>query len=110
MLRASIAIGDGGEVIFAPDGLTFESLRLDVANSGLSAELADSLEAEIANIVASLLNDAVSGAFPTLPIPEFSLPPSLIEFGVNPNIALGIRDPEILLDPQSIIINGGFGQ
>jgi hypothetical protein len=110
ILRAGIELQPNGEVVFAPDGLTFETLRLDVADSGLSAELASALEAEIATIVAGLLDEAVSGALPTLPIPEFGLPASLSDFGLDPNISLGIRNPSLELDPQSIIINGGFGE
>lgn len=110
ILRAGIELQPNGEIIFAPDGLTFETLRLDVADSGLSAELAAALEAEIATIVADLLDEAVSGALPTLPIPEFGLPATFTNFGIDPNISLGIRNPSLELDPQSIIINGGFGQ
>ena len=110
ILRAGIELQPNGEVIFAPDGLTFETLRMDIADSGLSAELASALEAEIATIVAGLLDTAVSGALPTLPIPEFGLPATFSDFGLNPNISLGIRNPRLELDPQSIIINGGFGE
>lgn len=104
-LRAGISLVDG-EVTFAPDGLTFDAIRLDVANSGLPADLAAALESEIAQIVSSLLDDAVSGAFPTLPVPSFALPPSVADFGLPAGLSLGIQNTTLQMDGETIIING----
>ena len=62
-------------------GLQFETLRLDVADSGLPADLAQGVEDET-QIVATLLDDAVSGVFPTPLIPAFTLPESVSDLGL----------------------------
>jgi hypothetical protein len=61
-------------------------------------------------VVQGLLDTALSGALPTLPVPDFALPSSLEQYGVPPGTRLGLRGLNLSGTPSHWLVDGEFGQ
>ncbi len=85
------------EFYFDPLGATLESSTTDAVNDFL------------ADIVQSLLDDALNSALPNFPIPSFELPESVTDFGLPGGVYLGILEPVLSFDERHLTLQGNFG-
>ena len=68
------------------------------------------LEALFRNIVQSLLDTSLSGALPSMPVPDFALPDSLATFGIAPGTRLGVRNLQLDGTPSHWLVDGVFSE
>jgi hypothetical protein len=59
----------------------------------------------VQNLVAGALNDAL----PALPIPSFTLPEAVRQYGLTPGMELGLVAPVLSVEPQHYVLRSRFG-
>lgn len=84
--------------------LYFSSDQLEIGPDDLMA-LEDLALPFLQQFVDTSLNDAL----PTFPLPTFTLPASLDDFGLPGGEALGLTSPTLTIAPQHFTLRGGFG-
>jgi hypothetical protein len=67
------------------------------------------LEDALRVLVQQLVDQSLNGALPALPIPSFTLPTSLSQFGLPAGAELGLRTPSLTVTPQHFVLRGQFG-
>jgi hypothetical protein len=109
--RAAVSLGEGATLTFGgAEGITVERLALKSPDLPLSAQARATLERLMTRVVQGLLDTALSGALPTLPVPDFALPSSLEQYGVPPGTRLGLRGLNLSGTPSHWLVDGEFGQ
>ncbi len=109
--RAAVSLGEGATLTFGgAEGITVERLALKSPDLPLSAQARATLERLMTRVVQGLLDTALNGALPTLPVPDFALPPSLEQYGVPPGTRLGLRGLNLSGTPSHWLVDGEFGQ
>ncbi|MBH24365.1 MAG: hypothetical protein CMH57_07940 [Myxococcales bacterium] len=94
--------------------LEFENIAIDelyfsTGEVALDPATRAVLEDFLRTLVQSLLDDALNGALPVLPIPSFSLPNDLSQYGLPGGSVLGINGPSLNTSPTHAILEGSFG-
>ena len=105
---AEVALEGGSEVSFG--NLVVESLSLSIDDAAISPEARATLEREFARIIQGVVDGALSGALPALPVPDFALPDSLSEFGIPRGTRLGLRNLSLDGTASHFILDGSFGE
>ena len=108
---AAVELRNGNEIQFGGEGgILVDRLALTVEGIALTPETRATLEGLFRNIVQSLLDSSLSGALPSLPVPDFALPDSLVMFGIPPGTRLGLR--QLVLDgtPSHWLVDGVFSE
>jgi len=109
--RAAVSLGEGATLTFGgAEGITVERLALKSPDLPLSAQARATLERLMTRVVQALLDTALNGALPTLPVPDFALPASLEQFGVPAGTRLGLRGLNLTGTPSHWLVDGEFGQ
>jgi hypothetical protein len=75
----------------------------------LSQGQRDALESFLGTILEDLLVGAINDGLPALPIPSFTLPPSVATFGLPAGAELGIVNPTLNTAGSHAVLTGGFG-
>ncbi len=60
-------------------------------------------------VVTKLVDNALNGALPALPIPSFTLPQSLAQYGLPAGKDLGLLNPSLALEPRHFVLRGTLG-
>lgn len=108
-----VKISTGVDVV-GGDELDFRDIELidfyfDPLGATLDGDVTETVEDFIAEIVQTLLDDALNSALPNFPIPSFELPDSITEFGLPGGAYFGILDPVLTIDPRHLTLQGNFG-
>lgn len=85
------------ELSFATDGVTLDAATRDV------------LEDFLRTFVQAIVDDALNGALPALPIPAFELPSDLSAYGLPGGSTLGVASPSLTTGDRHFIVEGNFG-
>jgi len=104
---ASTAVRLEGEDLVFED-VTLTELHFATDAVSLDGETRRILEGFLTTLVQTILDDALNGALPSLPIPSFALPESLTEFGL-PTGELGLTDPRLTTLPAHFVVDGNLG-
>lgn len=107
-IDADVALEDGRQVSFG--NLTVDSLSLGIDDSGVTPEARATLEREFARIIQGIVDGALSGALPALPVPDFALPDSLSEYGIPRGTRLGLRNLSLDGNASHFVLDGDFGE
>lgn len=109
--RAAVVLRNGNEISFGGDGgIVVDRLALAVDGVALSPQTRATLETLFRGIVQSLLDGSLSGALPSLPVPDFALPPDLAAYGIAPGTRLGVRQLTLEGTPAHWIADGVFSE
>lgn len=105
--RASATISlNGGDLEFG--GLTLDEVFV-ATETPLTQGQRDALESFLSTILQGLLVDSINDGLPALPIPTFTLPDSVTEFGLPAGAELGITAPALSTTGSHAVLTGGFG-
>jgi hypothetical protein len=85
------------ELFFSPEGVSLDETNRDV------------LEQFLRRVLQNVLNQSLNGALPALPIPSFTLPAAVSQFGLPAGAELGVRNPGLSNTMTHFILDGAFG-
>jgi hypothetical protein len=100
-------------VTLVGDTLQFGNLTLSQLFVSFQASLTQSQRTAMADFLTDVLQDvladAINDGLPAFPIPSFSLPASVSQFGLPPGAELGIVSPILSTSGSHYVLTGGFG-
>lgn len=95
------------------DALHFGNLSLADVFVSFEASLSQAqrvaLENLLAQVLQSVLVDALNAGLPAFPIPTFALPASASGFGLPAGAKLGVINPQLSSATTHFVLTGGFG-
>jgi hypothetical protein len=89
--------------------LVVDELFFSTPGATLDGETRDSVEGVLLALVQNLVAGALNNALPALPIPSFTLPEAVRQYGLTPGMELGLRNPVLSVEPQHYVLRSGFG-
>ncbi len=94
--------------------LTFGSIVIDQVHVStdvvnLDAQEQQDLETALGALVQQLADQSLNNALPAIPIPAFTIPASLGQYGLPAGKQLGINNPSLSIAPQHFTLRGQFG-
>ncbi len=103
-------LNDGGRglVFGGEDGIEIERIFVAVEGVPMAPEARATLERDLGRILQAVVDQALNGALPALPIPDFALPGSLVPFGVAPGTRLGLRGASLGGTATHFLLDGTF--
>jgi hypothetical protein len=117
IIDTPIALLFGGNatasVSMVGDALHFGNLSLANVFVSLQTSLGQAqrtaLENLLAQVLQSVLVDALNAGLPAFPIPTFALPASAAGFGLPAGAKLGVINPQLSSATTHFVLTGGFG-
>jgi hypothetical protein len=106
--RAETGVDLVGEDLRFRD-IQLTDLRFSTPDISLSPQHRDAIEELLTAILQEVLDSALNGALPALPIPAFTTPSSLSAFGLPANAELGLREPVLSNTTSHFLLEGNFG-
>lgn len=97
----------GNTLSFA--GIALDEVHLSSDQLSLSQMQQQQLQTLISNLIQSVIDSSLNGALPSLPIPSFTLPASLSQYGLPAGASLGIVGPSLQVTPPHFVLSGSFG-
>jgi hypothetical protein len=104
--HASVSL-TGNDLTFGAIVVDEVHVSTDVVN--LDAQQQQDLEAALVQLAQELVNQSLNNALPAIPIPAFTIPPSLAQYGLPAGKQLGINNPSLTTAPQHFTLRGSFG-
>lgn len=105
--RATAGVSlENGDLVFG--GLVLDEVFV-ATDTPLSQGQRDALEGFLSTILQDLLVGAINEGLPALPIPSFTLPPVVADFGLPAGAEMGIVDPTLSTVGRHAVLRGGFG-
>ena len=105
--RAQVRLVGDEEIDF--EGLVLEEFYFDAVGTSLEPETRDVLDGFFRRVVQRVIDTALEGALPALPIPAFELPASVAAFGLPAGAYLGLVDALLELNASHFVLLGNFG-
>jgi len=90
-------------------GIVLDEVHLSSDMIDLSQMQQDQMQMVIQGLAQNLIDTSLNSALPSLPIPSFTLPASLAQYGLPVGAQLGITSPSLVLTPPHFVLRGGFG-
>lgn len=103
-IDAEVVLNNGTDISF--ENLTVTDLALSIDDSDITPEARATLEREFTRIIQALVDGALSGALPSLPVPDFALPDSLSTYGIPRGTRLGLRNLSLDGSASHFILDG----
>jgi hypothetical protein len=103
---ADVRVVDGEELSFGElhvEEVTFAS------ETYLPAALREAVAGWLEGMVQRVLDEAVSGGLPSFPVPSFTLPDAVGEFGLPAGRRLGLVDPRLSVEPGQLALTSRLG-
>ena len=101
------------QVTLVGDELRFGNLTLTDLYVSFQASLTqsqrDAMEDFLTEVLQDVLADAINDGLPAFPIPSFTLPASVANFGLPAGTELGITNPQLSTSGAHYVLTGGFG-
>jgi hypothetical protein len=69
----------------------------------------EQMQMVVQGLAQNLIDTSLNSALPSLPIPSFTLPASLAQYGLPAGSQLGITSPSLAVTPPHFVLRGGFG-
>jgi len=98
----------GNDISFGT--ITVTDLYFSADGVSLDMTTRETLERFFTSLVQSIVDGALNDALPALPIPSFTLPASVADFGLTPGMELGITSPALATERPHFVLRGGFGE
>jgi hypothetical protein len=117
IINQPLALTFGGEatasVGLVGDDLSFGAVTLQQLYVSFDASIdqnqRDALEGLLTTVLQGVLADAINDGLPAIPIPSFTLPADLADYGLPAGGELGITNPVLGTNGQHFVLTGGFG-
>lgn len=107
--RASTDVAlSGNDITFGT--ITVDDLYFSAEGVSLDMSTRETLERFFTSLVQSIVDGALNDALPALPIPSFTLPASVGDFGLTPGMELGITSPALATERPHFVLRGNFGE
>lgn len=90
--------------------VTVDRLLFRTPNVNLEPVTRVLLQDLLTDIVQHILDTTVNGALPVLPIPDFALPGSLVQFGIPAGTRMGLRQPQMETNATHFVVRGNLGE
>ena len=110
----SVGVRAHTNVTLVGNTLSFTGIVLDETH--LSSDVIDltsmqqmQMQMMVASLAQQVIDSSLNNALPSLPIPSFTLPASLAQYGLPVGAQLGITTPSLTLTPPHFVLTGGFG-
>jgi len=110
----SVGVRAHTNVTLVGNTLSFTGIVLDETH--LSSDVIDltsmqqmQMQMMVASLAQQVIDSSLNNALPSLPIPSFTLPASLAQYGLPVGAQLGITNPSLTLTPPHFVLTGGFG-
>jgi hypothetical protein len=97
----------GNDLVFG--GIVIDELHVSTDAVDLTPADQDALEDALIILVQQLIDQSLNNALPALPIPTFTIPSTLSQFGLPANAQLGVNNPALTIQPQHFVLRGQFG-
>ncbi|HEX5058345.1 MAG TPA: hypothetical protein VFV99_03250 [Kofleriaceae bacterium] len=117
-LPVNLAVRAGADahasVTLVGNDLVFGNIVIDQTHVGtddvnLDASEQQSLQTALNTLLQQLVNQSLNNALPAIPIPSFTIPASLGQYGLPVGGQLGIKSPSLSVAPQHFTLRGQFG-
>ena len=117
-LPASLSVRFGADahaaVTLVGNDLVFGNIVVDQTHVGtddinLDMSQQQTLQQVLGTLAQQLVNQSLNNALPAIPIPAFTIPASLMQFGLPAGKQLGINSPTLSTAPQHFTLRGQFG-
>jgi hypothetical protein len=105
--EASVSLVGGEELRFG--GIRVTALALSSPEVPLDPVVEAILEDLVRRLVQRVVDQSLNDALPALPIPSFTIPDSLGQYGLPRNTALGLRSPTLQLADPHVVLESDFG-
>jgi hypothetical protein len=105
--ETGITLTNGDQLNF--QNITITELYFSPAGISLDADSRAVLEDFLRNLLQGVLNNSLNNALPALPIPSFTLPNSVGQFGLPAGRSLGLRNPSLGGTTTHLILKSAFG-
>jgi len=90
------------------DDLSIDELFFSTDLASLDASTRDTIEGFLTRLLERVLRPALNDALPAIPIPSFTLPASVSDFGLPAGANLGIVSPTLAMEPPHVVLRGEF--
>jgi hypothetical protein len=90
-------------------GIVLDEVHLSSDTIDLTSMQQMQLESTLQALAQQLVDTSLNQSLPSLPIPSFTLPASLAQFGLPTGGQLGITTPSLAVIPPEFVLRGGFG-
>lgn len=97
----------GDDLVFG--GIVIDDLHFSTDTIALTPGEQQSLEDTLTALVQQFIDSSLNDALPAIPIPAFTIPATLGQFGLPVNDELGILSPALTVSPQHFVLRGRFG-
>ena len=113
-LFASLGAIASSSVTLQGDDLAFGGINIDelyfsTPNVSLDASTRAVLEGFLLQVLQSYIDSALNQSLPALPIPSFTLPQSISQYGLPAGAELGIIGSSLTTNPRQYVLEGSFG-
>lgn len=107
-IRAHTGVTLAGNAL-AFSGIVLDEVHLSSDMIDLTQMQQDQMQMLVQGLAQNLIDTSLNNALPSLPIPSFTLPASLAQFGLPAGSQLGITGPSLAVAPPHFVLRGGFG-
>jgi hypothetical protein len=90
-------------------GIVLDEVHLSSDMIDLTQMQQDQMQMLVQGLAQDLIDTSLNSALPSLPIPSFTLPASLAQYGLPAGAQLGITSPSLVVTPPHFVLRGGFG-
>ena len=90
-------------------GIVLDEVHLSSDMISLTQMQQDQMQMVVQGLAQNLIDTSLNSALPSLPIPSFTLPASLAQYGLPAGSKLGITSPSLAVTPPHFVLRGGFG-
>lgn len=97
----------GNDIRFS--GIVVDTVHVGTDDINLDAQQQQDLETVLAQLVQELANQSLNNALPAIPIPAFTIPASLGQYGLPAGQQLGVVSPVLSVAPQHFTLRGQLG-
>lgn len=105
--EAGVRLVNGDELRF--ERVEIQEFHLSADGVSLDASTQTLLENFLRRLIQRVVDQSLNNALPALPIPSFDLPDSLSGYGIPAGTSLGLRSPDMSIDPTHIKLESDFG-
>jgi hypothetical protein len=97
----------GNDLVFG--GIVIDATHVGTDDINLDAQQQQSLQTLLGQLAQQLVNQSLNNALPAIPIPAFTIPATLMQYGLPAGKQLGINAPSLSVAPQHFALRGTFG-
>jgi hypothetical protein len=104
--HASVALV-GNDIRFS--GIIVDTVHVGTDDINLDPQQQTDLETVLGQLVQQIVNQSLNNALPAIPIPAFTIPASLGQYGLPAGQQVGVVSPVLSVAPQHFTLRGQLG-